>query len=94
MKWNALIALPGAVFLAQGAHASGFALIEQNASGMGNAYAGQAAVAAPCGTGWTTGTETIDCEAAGPSAARNTRKAPARDLRTMLDIRLSLLIRR
>lgn len=36
--------------LASGAQASGFALIEQNASGMGNAYAGQAAVAADAST--------------------------------------------
>ncbi|MDP2056725.1 MAG: outer membrane protein transport protein, partial [Thiobacillus sp.] len=32
------------------AHAAGFALIEQNASGLGNAYAGQAAVAADAST--------------------------------------------
>jgi long-chain fatty acid transport protein len=37
-----LIALGG---MAEGAGASGFALIEQNASGLGNAYAGQAAAA-------------------------------------------------
>jgi long-chain fatty acid transport protein len=32
------------------AHASGFALVEQNASGLGNAFAGQAAVAADAST--------------------------------------------
>jgi long-chain fatty acid transport protein len=32
------------------AHAAGFALVEQNASGLGNAYAGQAAVAADAST--------------------------------------------
>lgn len=36
--------------LANGADASGFALIEQNASGMGNAFAGQAAVAGDAST--------------------------------------------
>ena len=40
-------ALAGA---AGGAHASGFALIEQNASGLGNAYAGAAAVAEDAST--------------------------------------------
>ncbi len=38
------------IYLANGAQASGFALIEQNASGMGNAYAGQAAVAEDAST--------------------------------------------
>ena len=32
-------------FMADGAHASAFQLLEQNASGLGNAYAGSAAVA-------------------------------------------------
>lgn len=36
--------------LAGGAHAAGFALIEQNASGLGNAYAGAAAVAQDAST--------------------------------------------
>lgn len=36
--------------LAGVAHSAGFALIEQNASGLGNAYAGQAAVAADAST--------------------------------------------
>ncbi|MCA1978039.1 MAG: outer membrane protein transport protein [Thiobacillus sp.] len=36
--------------LAGAAHAAGFALIEQNASGLGNAFAGQAAVAADAST--------------------------------------------
>ncbi len=36
--------------LAGSAHAAGFALIEQNASGLGNAYAGQAAVAQDAST--------------------------------------------
>ncbi|MEW6118797.1 MAG: outer membrane protein transport protein [Pseudomonadota bacterium] len=36
--------------LAGTAHSAGFALIEQNASGLGNAYAGQAAVAADAST--------------------------------------------
>lgn len=36
--------------LAGAAHSAGFALIEQNASGLGNAYAGQAAVAADAST--------------------------------------------
>lgn len=38
------------MLLSNGALASGFALIEQNASGMGNAYAGQAAVAEDAST--------------------------------------------
>lgn len=41
---SALVAVAG------GAHASGFALIEQNASGMGNAYAGAAALASDAST--------------------------------------------
>lgn len=45
-----MVALLGSVFLAPGAQASGFALIEQNASGMGNAFAGQAAVAEDAST--------------------------------------------
>lgn len=42
----------GLVFasLAQTAHTAGFALIEQNASGLGNAYAGQAAAATDAST--------------------------------------------
>ena len=43
----AALALAGCANLAQ---AAGFALIEQNASGIGNAYAGQAAVAADAST--------------------------------------------
>ncbi len=43
MKLKLFVALSGC--LVHGAQASGFALVEQNASGMGNAYAGQAAVA-------------------------------------------------
>ena len=46
LKWTAVLA----VCLAGGAQASGFALIEQNASGLGNAYAGQAAVAEDAST--------------------------------------------
>ena len=38
------------MMFASGAHAAGFALIEQNASGLGNAYAGQAAVAEDAST--------------------------------------------
>ncbi|MFA5083223.1 MAG: outer membrane protein transport protein [Hydrogenophilaceae bacterium] len=38
------------LMLGGGAQAAGFALIEQNASGLGNAYAGQAAVAADAST--------------------------------------------
>ncbi|MHB1214367.1 MAG: OmpP1/FadL family transporter [Thiobacillus sp.] len=43
----ACLALAGCANLA---HAAGFALIEQNASGLGNAYAGQAAAAADAST--------------------------------------------
>ena len=43
----ACLALAGCSSLA---HASGFALVEQNASGLGNAFAGQAAVAADAST--------------------------------------------
>lgn len=50
MKLKVLITLLGSVCLVNGAHASGFALIEQSASGMGNAYAGQAAVAEDAST--------------------------------------------
>jgi long-chain fatty acid transport protein len=50
-----------------GAAASGFQLIEQNASGLGNAYAGQAAIAAdastvffnPAGMAWLPGTQFV-----------------------------------
>lgn len=44
MIWKAT-AFVGLMLAAAGAHAAGFALIEQNASGLGNAYAGQAASA-------------------------------------------------
>lgn len=50
MKLKVLIALLGPVFVVHGAYASGFALIEQSASGMGNAFAGQAAVAEDAST--------------------------------------------
>jgi long-chain fatty acid transport protein len=43
-------AVLASLFLASGAQAAGFALIEQNASGMGNAYAGAAAVAEDAST--------------------------------------------
>lgn len=42
--------LAGLMLLSGGAQAAGFALIEQNASGLGNAYAGQAAVAEDAST--------------------------------------------
>lgn len=42
LEWSVTAALAGGV---AGAHASGFQLMEQNASGLGNAYAGQAAAA-------------------------------------------------
>ena len=44
------IGMVGLTLLAGGAQAAGFALIEQNASGLGNAYAGQAAVAGDAST--------------------------------------------
>jgi len=44
------VALAIALLTSASAHAAGFALIEQNASGMGNAYAGAAAVAADAST--------------------------------------------
>lgn len=50
MQNKPLIALLGALLAANGAQAAGFALIEQNASGLGNAYAGQAAVAEDAST--------------------------------------------
>lgn len=40
------------IFLTQPAHAGGFALIEHGASGLGNAYAGAAAVSADTSTVW------------------------------------------
>ncbi|MFP5409606.1 MAG: outer membrane protein transport protein, partial [Gammaproteobacteria bacterium] len=46
-RLTAALALAGCANLAQ---AAGFALIEQNASGIGNAYAGQAAAAADAST--------------------------------------------
>src|SRR5262245_14578798 len=39
-------------FVASNAHASGFALAEQGTSGLGNAYAGAAAVAEDASTVW------------------------------------------
>ncbi|HNA80985.1 MAG TPA: outer membrane protein transport protein, partial [Thiobacillaceae bacterium] len=48
MRFKLILAL-GTVLASQ-VQASGFALIEQNASGMGNAYAGQAAVAEDAST--------------------------------------------
>jgi len=45
-RWAALTA----VVFAGSAHAAGFALMEQNASGLGNAYAGQAAAAEDAST--------------------------------------------
>lgn len=49
MKLNRL-GLAGLMLVCGGAHASGFALTEQNASGLGNAFAGQAAVAEDAST--------------------------------------------
>ena len=48
--FNRLVACVALACGAGFAHAAGFALIEQNASGLGNAYAGQAAVAADAST--------------------------------------------
>jgi long-chain fatty acid transport protein len=50
MKSRHLPALIGSLWLANAAQGAGFALIEQNASGLGNAYAGQAAVAEDAST--------------------------------------------
>jgi len=50
MKARDLIALMAPLCLAGTAQGAGFALIEQNASGMGNAYAGAAAVAEDAST--------------------------------------------
>lgn len=44
--------LTGTVFYSQGANAGGFALIEQGASGMGNAYAGASALSRDASTVW------------------------------------------
>ncbi|PKO73740.1 MAG: aromatic hydrocarbon degradation protein [Betaproteobacteria bacterium HGW-Betaproteobacteria-17] len=49
-RFNRLAASLVLAACANHAHAAGFALIEQNASGLGNAYAGQAAVAADAST--------------------------------------------
>jgi long-chain fatty acid transport protein len=49
-RFNRLAASLALAACANHAHAAGFALIEQNASGLGNAYAGQAAVAADAST--------------------------------------------
>jgi long-chain fatty acid transport protein len=43
LRFNHLAASLALAGLANLAHGAGFALIEQNASGLGNAYAGQAA---------------------------------------------------
>ena len=52
MKNNHIIkaAVLASLFAASGAHAAGFALIEQSASGMGNAFAGGAAAAEDAST--------------------------------------------
>src|SRR5690606_41312871 len=42
--------LTAGILFGGGAHAAGFALMEQNASGLGNAYAGQAAAAEDAST--------------------------------------------
>ncbi len=47
---SVVVALTAAATWGGGAHASGFALMEQNASGLGNAYAGQAAAAEDAST--------------------------------------------
>ncbi len=53
MKISKLLIVSGLVFgFGQQAHAAGFALIENSASGMGNAYAGAAAVAEDGSTIW------------------------------------------
>ncbi len=49
MQIRALAAVLAAMGMT-GAQAAGFALIEQNASGLGNAYAGQAAAAQDAST--------------------------------------------
>jgi long-chain fatty acid transport protein len=46
----ALLPVTAALWCAQSAHAAGFALMEQNSSGLGNAYAGSAAVAEDAST--------------------------------------------
>ncbi len=50
MRARVLTLAIASVVCSGGAHAAGFALIEQNASGLGNAYAGQAAVAQDAST--------------------------------------------
>jgi long-chain fatty acid transport protein len=50
MRISALATAVMSTLCATGAHAAGFALIEQNASGLGNAYAGQAASAQDAST--------------------------------------------
>lgn len=50
MRFRALTAAILSALCASGAHSAGFALIEQNASGLGNAYAGQAASAQDAST--------------------------------------------
>ncbi len=55
MQRNSLVALVSAsvsLFMASHAHAAGFALQEQGASGLGNAYSGMAAVAEDASTVW------------------------------------------
>lgn len=49
-RFNRLAASLALAACANLAHAAGFALVEQNASGLGNAYAGQAAVATDAST--------------------------------------------
>jgi long-chain fatty acid transport protein len=50
MNARIFMVLVGSALLVNAAQGAGFALIEQNASGLGNAYAGQAAVAADAST--------------------------------------------
>ena len=77
MKARGLMSLMGSLWLVGTAHGAGFALIEQNASGMGNAYAGAAAVAEdastiffnPAGLTLQQGTQAVAAlHAIGPSA--------------------------
>ena len=52
LKFTLLLSSYSLLFLSSSAHAAGFALIENSASGMGKAYAGSAAVAEDASTAW------------------------------------------
>ena len=97
MKKNHCIkgAVLASLFVVTGAQAAGFQLIEQSASGMGNAFAGGAAVAEdastiyfnPAGMTYINGTQAV-----GTLICMLTQQGPSAVAQIVVSLLLSLLI--